>query len=72
MLGAVVAMGGHVRVGLEDNVYIARGRLARSNGQIVDKAVRMLRDMGTEPASPAEAREALGLKLKNKPEEERS
>jgi len=62
MLGAVVAMGGHVRVGLEDNVYIARGELARSNGQIVEKAVRVLRELGVEPASADEAREILKLR----------
>ena len=62
MLGAVVAMGGHVRVGMEDNVYIERGRLARSNGEIVEKAARVLRDLGGEPASPDEARALLGLK----------
>ncbi len=62
MLGAVAAMGGHVRVGLEDNVYLARGELARSNGQVVDKAVRLLRDLGAEPASPEEARSILQLR----------
>lgn len=62
MLGAVVAMGGHVRVGLEDNVYIAPGELARSNGQLVDKAVRILGELGIEPATPDDAREILGLR----------
>ena len=61
MLGAVAAMGGHVRVGLEDNVYIARGRLAASNGEIVEKAVRILRELGAEPADPAETRQILKL-----------
>ena len=62
MLGAAVAMGGHVRVGMEDNVYIARGELARSNGQIVEKAVRILRELGVAPASPDEARTILNLR----------
>jgi 3-keto-5-aminohexanoate cleavage enzyme len=62
MLGAVVAMGGPVRVGMEDNVHIARGELARSNGQIVEKAVRILRELGVEPASPEEARGLLRLR----------
>ncbi|MBI5481113.1 MAG: 3-keto-5-aminohexanoate cleavage protein [Deltaproteobacteria bacterium] len=62
MLGAVVAMGGHVRVGMEDNVYCGRGELARSNGQIVDKAVRVLRELGVEPATPDEARATLKLR----------
>ncbi len=61
MLGAAVAMGGQVRVGLEDNVWIRRGELARSNGQIVAKAVRILRELGTEPATPDEARQRLEL-----------
>ena len=62
MLGAVLAMGGHVRVGLEDNIYLSRGELATSNGQIVEKAVRIMRELGVEPASPAEARGALELR----------
>lgn len=62
MLGAVVAMGGHVRVGLEDNVYLARGRLAANNAELVEKAVRVLRDLGSEPASASETREILKLR----------
>jgi 3-keto-5-aminohexanoate cleavage enzyme len=61
MLGAVLAMGGHVRVGMEDNVYIGPGELARSNGQIVEKATRLMRELGADPASPADARRMLGL-----------
>lgn len=61
MLGAVFAMGGHVRVGLEDNVYYGRGELAASNGQLVEKAVRILRELGGEPASPDETRQILNL-----------
>lgn len=62
MLGAVVAMGGHVRVGLEDNVYLARGQLAACNAELVEKAVRVLRDLGSEPASTSETREILKLR----------
>jgi 3-keto-5-aminohexanoate cleavage enzyme len=62
MLGAVLAMGGHVRVGMEDNVHVARGELARGNGQLVEKAVRILRELGVEPASPDEARTILKLR----------
>ena len=62
MLGAVLAMGGHVRVGMEDNVYLGRGELARSNGPIVAKAVRIVRELGGEPASPDEARAILNLR----------
>lgn len=61
MLGAVIALGGHVRVGLEDNLYVAPNRLAGSNGEIVEKAVRVLRELGVEPATPDEARTILKL-----------
>ncbi len=61
MMGAVVAMGGHVRVGLEDNVYIAPGELAASNGQVVEKAVHVLNELGVDVASPADARSMLKL-----------
>ena len=55
-------LGGHVRVGLEDSLSIERGVLATSNAQPVEKAVRILAEMGHEPATPAEAREMLALK----------
>jgi uncharacterized protein (DUF849 family) len=55
-------MGGNVRVGLEDSLFIERGRLAVSNAEQVAKIVRILREMGHEPATPAEAREMLCLK----------
>ncbi|MES2339202.1 MAG: 3-keto-5-aminohexanoate cleavage protein [Pseudomonadota bacterium] len=55
-------MGGHVRVGLEDSLFIERGELAVSNAQQVEKIVRILREMGHEPATPAEARAMLDLK----------
>jgi len=55
-------MGGHVRVGLEDSLFIERGVLAASNAQQVHKIVRILKEMGHEPATPAEAREMLRLK----------
>jgi uncharacterized protein (DUF849 family) len=55
-------LGGHVRVGLEDSLFIERGVLATGNAQQVTKAVRILAEMGLEPATPAEAREILGLK----------
>lgn len=56
------ALGGHVRVGMEDNVYISRGKLAESNAQLVEKAARICRAVGREPATPREAREILGLR----------
>jgi uncharacterized protein (DUF849 family) len=56
-------MGGHVRVGLEDNLYLRRGELAESNAQLVEKAVDLVGDTtGREIATPAETREFLGLK----------
>ena len=55
-----ILLGGHVRVGLEDNLYYSRGRLARNIEQ-VDRIVRIIRDLGMEPATPAEAREIIGL-----------
>jgi uncharacterized protein (DUF849 family) len=55
-------LGGHVRVGLEDSLFIEPGKLAVSNAEQVQKAVRILAEMGLEPATPAEARQMLGLK----------
>ena len=55
-------MGGNVRVGLEDNLYIARGKLATGNAEQVAKMVRIARELGIEPASPDEARRILALK----------
>jgi 3-keto-5-aminohexanoate cleavage enzyme len=55
-----ILLGGHVRVGLEDNNYYARGQLA-TNELLVERVVRMIRELGHEPARPAEAREILGL-----------
>lgn len=57
-----IAMGGHVRVGFEDNIYLSRGVLAKSNGELVEKVVRIANELGREIATPAEAREILGLK----------
>lgn len=61
-LGA--SMGGHVRVGLEDNLYIARGQLAKSNAEQVEKVRGLVEDLGREVATPDEARAMLGLKGK--------
>lgn len=55
-------LGGHVRVGLEDSLFIERGVLAASNAEQVEKIRRILAEMGHEAATPAEAREMLGLK----------
>jgi uncharacterized protein (DUF849 family) len=53
-------LGGPVRVGLEDNLYYAQGQLA-TNVQLVERIVRIIRDLGMEPATPAEARQIIGL-----------
>jgi|Deesub1362A_J573_1020465.scaffolds.fasta_scaffold00504_24 uncharacterized protein (DUF849 family) len=63
-VGAI--MGGHVRVGMEDNLYLEKGRLAKSNVELVEKMVRIARELGREPATPDEARRILGLKGKDK------
>lgn len=55
-------LGGNVRVGLEDNIYYRKGELAKSNAQLVERAVRIARELEIEVASPDEAREILGLK----------
>ena len=62
MAALAIVMGGHVRVGLEDNVYIEKGVLAKSNGELVEKVVRLAKELGREIATPDEAREILGLK----------
>ncbi|MCB1320833.1 MAG: 3-keto-5-aminohexanoate cleavage protein, partial [Leptospiraceae bacterium] len=62
MIAAALALGGNIRVGLEDNFYVEPGRMATSNADLVEKAARMCRDVGREPATPAEARKLLGIK----------
>jgi len=56
-----IIMGGHVRVGFEDNVYYSKGVLAESNAQLVARIVRLARELGREVATPNEARAILGL-----------
>lgn len=56
-----VVNGGHVRVGLEDNLYMAKGVLAEGNAPLVARAARIIREIGAEVASPAQARHILGL-----------
>jgi 3-keto-5-aminohexanoate cleavage enzyme len=58
---AALALGGHIRVGLEDNLYMARGQKA-TNPMMVERAVRVVKEFGKQPATPAEAREILGIK----------
>jgi uncharacterized protein (DUF849 family) len=61
LLAAAIGLGGNIRVGLEDNFYLEEGKMARSNGDLVEKAVTMSREQGREPAGIAEARDLLGL-----------
>jgi 3-keto-5-aminohexanoate cleavage enzyme len=56
-----IAMGGHARTGMEDNLYYRRGELAQSNAQLVARLARIARECGREPATPSEARQILGL-----------
>ena len=59
MMGLI--LGGHVRTGLEDNIYLRKGELATSNAQLVERIARMARELDREPASPSEAREILSI-----------
>lgn len=61
MAAAAILLGGNVRVGLEDNVFIERGRLAASNAELVTKAVGLAAALGKKPLAPAEVRALLGL-----------
>jgi 3-keto-5-aminohexanoate cleavage enzyme len=59
LVAAALTLGGNVRVGLEDNFYLPDGEMARSNGELVAKARRMVEDVGRRAATPSEARELL-------------
>lgn len=58
-----IVLGGHVRVGFEDNVYYSKGRLATSNAELVERIVRIAKEIGREVATPDEARAILKLKV---------
>ena len=62
MVAQTVLLGGHVRVGLEDNIYLGRGQLAPSNAALVKKAVKIIEILGDHVATPAEARKMLGTR----------
>ena len=66
IVAAAIQLGGHVRVGLEDNIYLERGVLAPSNAALVEKATQIIRLLGYEVASADEAREILGLPVESK------
>jgi uncharacterized protein (DUF849 family) len=61
MLAAALVMGGNIRCGLEDHLYLPSGEMAKSNGDLVEVAVRLTRDVGRRPATVEEARQILGL-----------
>jgi 3-keto-5-aminohexanoate cleavage enzyme len=56
-----VLLGGHVRVGMEDNLYYARGRKLKNNAELVARISRIAKEMNREVATPAQAREMLGI-----------
>ena len=62
LAAASIISGGHVRVGFEDNIYLEKGVLAKNNGELVEKVVRLAKELGREIATPEEARKILGLK----------
>lgn len=61
ILPTVIALGGHIRIGMEDNLFIKEGEKAVSNAQLVEKIVRIAKEMGREVATPAQAREILKI-----------
>ncbi len=61
MVTLSIVMGGHARVGFEDNVYLSKGVLAKSNSELVEKVVRISKEIGRDIASPYQARKILGL-----------
>lgn len=64
VLTSVIMAGGHVRVGMEDNPFIRPGEYAKTNAELVDKIVGISRELGREIASPAEARDIIGIRSK--------
>lgn len=62
ILYATLALGGHVRVGMEDNIYYGPGKLAKSNTEFVERTKRIVKEIGKEIATPDETRQMLGLK----------
>jgi 3-keto-5-aminohexanoate cleavage enzyme len=66
MAALAIVMGGHARVGLEDNIYYRKGELATSNAQLVGRVVRIAGELGREVATPAEARGILGLPMEER------
>jgi uncharacterized protein (DUF849 family) len=65
MCNLSLLMGGYTRVGLEDNLYLEKGIMAKSSAEQVEKIIRIGKEHGLEPATPEEAREILQLKGKD-------
>jgi len=65
MVAQTVLLGGHPRVGLEDNIYLEKGKLAPSNAALVEKAAKIIEVLGDTVATPREARQILGLAATN-------
>ena len=63
MITMAILLGGHIRVGMEDNVYYRRGQLLKSNEEAVQRAVRIARELNREIATPAQAREMVELSM---------
>ncbi|MBN8998407.1 MAG: 3-keto-5-aminohexanoate cleavage protein, partial [Rhizobiales bacterium] len=61
VLANAITLGGHIRIGMEDNPFISPGEYARSNADLVDKIVRIARDLGRDIATAEEARRIMGL-----------
>jgi 3-keto-5-aminohexanoate cleavage enzyme len=64
VLGAALSLGGHLRVGMEDNIVYAKGRRVRSNAELVERAARLATELQRPPLSTAQARELLGLAVR--------
>src|SRR5262245_51967058 len=67
LLGSALVLGGNVRAGLEDNLYLPNGEMAKSNGELIAKARQMAEDVGRRAATVAEARELLGVGHREEP-----
>jgi 3-keto-5-aminohexanoate cleavage enzyme len=65
LLASSLVLGGNVRAGVEDNLYLPNGEMAKSNGELIAKARQMAEDIGRRPASVGEARELLGVPARN-------
>jgi 3-keto-5-aminohexanoate cleavage enzyme len=56
-----MALGGHIRVGMEDNIYYRKGELCKSNAQLVERSVRIAKELQREIATPEEARKIMKI-----------